>query len=99
MPLRAKRRDCWTERTAEQRACRTARLPNGAAARRRTCQAAQAAFGRGTRNIESNPVTEVSPRKGRAPVTKPGHAQQTARSAHAPLGSRAVRQPRRLAVA
>ena len=33
------------------------------------------------------------------PVTKPGHAQQTARSAHAPLGSRAVRQVRRSAVA
>ena len=78
--------------TAEQRDCLKARLPDGATAKRRKRPSAEE---RATLNGTLLPKR----RRGDAsrPITRSRHAQRKARSAHAPLGSRAVRQPRPLA--
>src|SRR5678809_309725 len=69
-----------------------ARLPDGATAKRRKRPSAEE---RATLNGTLLPKR----RRGDAsrPITRSRHAQRKARSAHAPLGSRAVRQPRPLA--
>src|SRR4029078_836353 len=78
--------------TAEQRDRLKARLPDGATAKRRKRPSAEE---RATLNGTLLPKR----RRGDAsrPITRSRHAQRKARSAHAPLGSRAVRQPRPLA--